>query len=299
MRVNFFSPIRFSQHCLDEMAQAKRPIVLEKLSGRLDDILFQSSKGIEVKSVETNGTLLCDRIQVVDSIASLCLKALLVILVIPVIIALALKVIVRLYLYLQYSGKIREQEQAQELEEPVIPLVEAVTPPVLSRADIIEKFLTVELSSEQRKLLIKSTELLCSRGCASKEEYKERGILVDNVSRYHCNLPIEFRLTEIPGCSFIHYPGFLRTWDDGSQDIVTSVTKTCEVSRDRLDNTANFLLGVPVREGMTQEEVENLIQQGRQTNARLGVFGLETFYIGQTTFSLGGHVGVLIIKDLV
>ncbi|EPP27993.1 adherence factor domain protein, partial [Chlamydia psittaci 84-8471/1] len=39
MRVNFFSPIRFSQHCLDEMAQAKRPIVLEKLSGRLDDIL--------------------------------------------------------------------------------------------------------------------------------------------------------------------------------------------------------------------------------------------------------------------
>ncbi|AEG85607.1 hypothetical protein [Chlamydia psittaci] len=299
MRVNFFSPIRFSQHCLDEMAQAKRPIVLEKLSGRLDDILFQSSKGIEVKSVETNGTLLCDRIQVVDSIASLCLKALLVILVIPVIIALALKVIVRLYLYLQYSGKIREQEQAQELEEPVIPLVEAVTPPVLSRADIIEKFLTVELSSEQRKLLIKSTELLCSRGCASKEEYKERGILVDNVSRYHCNLPIEFRLTEIPGCSFIHYPGFLRTWDDGSQDIVTSVTKTCEVSRDRLDNTANFLLGVPVRDGMTQEEVENLIQQGRQTNARLGVFGLETFYIGQTTFSLGGHVGVLIIKDLV
>ncbi|SGA24076.1 adherence factor [Chlamydia abortus] len=52
---------------------------------------------------------------------------------------------------------------------------------------------------------------------------------------------------------------------------------------------------------MTQEEVENLIQQGRQTNALLGVFGLETFYIRQTTFSLGEHVGggVLIIKDLV
>ncbi|CCO02066.1 hypothetical protein BN356_5581 [Chlamydia psittaci 01DC12] len=298
MHVNFFSPIRFSQHCLDEMAQAKRLVVLEKLSGRLDNILFQSSKGIEVKSVEANGTLLCERIQVVDSIASLCLKALLVILVIPVIIALALKVIVRLYLYLQYSGKIREQVQVQELEEPVIPLVEAVTPPVLSRTDIIEKFLTVELSPEQRKLLIKSTELLCSRGCASKEEYEERGILVDSVSGYRCSLPIEFRLTEIPGYSFVHYPGFLHTWDDCSQDIVTSATKTCEVSRDRLDNTANFLLGVPVRDGMTQEEVENLIQQGRQTNALLGVFGLETFYIRQTTFSLGEHVGVLIIKDL-
>ncbi|AUS60019.1 adherence factor [Chlamydia abortus] len=44
---------------------------------------------------------------------------------------------------------------------------------------------------------------------------------------------------------------------------------------------------------MTQEEVENLIQQGRQTNALLGVFGLETFYIRQTTFSLGEHVGGL------
>lgn len=123
------------------------------------------------------GTLLCERIQVVDSIASLCLKALLIILVIPVIIILALKVLVRLYLYLQYSGKMREQE----LEEPVIPLVKAVTLPALSRKDIIEKFLTVELSPEQRKLLIKSTELLCSRGYASKEEYEERGILVDNV----------------------------------------------------------------------------------------------------------------------
>ncbi|WP_349821430.1 adherence factor [Chlamydia abortus] len=295
MSVNFFAPLRFSQHCLDEMAQAKRPIVFEKLSGRLDDILFQSSKGIEVKSVETNGTLLCERVQVVDSIASLCLKALLVILVIPVIIALALKVIVRLYLYSQYSGKIREQEQAQELE----PLVEAVTPSVLSRADIIEKFLTVELSPEQRKLLIKSTELLCSLGCTSKEDYEEKGILVDNVSRHHYNLPIKFRLTEIPGCSFIHYPSFLRTWDDCSQDVVTSATKTCEVLRDRLDNTVNFLLGVPVTDGVTQEEVENLIQQGRQTNSLLGVFGLETFYIRQTTFSLGERVGVLIIKDLV
>lgn len=56
---------------------------------------------------------------------------------------------------------------------------------------------------------------------------------------------------------------------------------------DRLDNTVNFLLGVPVRDGMTREEVENLIQQGRQTNTLLGVFGLETFYISNYVFFRG------------
>lgn len=302
MSVNFFSPIRFSQHCLNEMAKAKRSVVLEKLSGHLDNIFFQSSKGIEIKSLEANGILLYERIQVVDSIASLCLKTLAVVLVVPVIIALVLKIIIRLYLYLKYAGNM------QEFKEPAAPLIENVvedviedaTPPALSRTEIIEKFLTkIELSQEQRDLLIKSTELLCSRGCSSQEEYEERGILVDSIPRYYDTLPIKFRLTEIPGFYFIHYPGYLHTWDDGSQDIVTSSNKTSEVLQKRLDITANFLLDMPIRNGITQEEVENLIKQGRETNACLGIVNVETFFIRQTSCSLGEHVGVLIIKDLV
>ncbi|QXE27041.1 adherence factor [Chlamydia buteonis] len=292
MSINFLTSIRFSQSCLNEMARDQKFTALEKLSGHLDSIFFQSSKGVEIKSVDANGVLFYERIKTVDSLASLCLKALLVILVVPVVIALVLKIIVRLYLYLKYSGKM------QELEEPVVLPIEVPSPSILTRKEIIEEFLTQpELSQEQRALLIKSTELLCSRGCTSKEEYEERGILVGSIPRRHT--PIEFRLTEIPGFSFIHYPGCLHTWDNGSQDIITSSSKTCDVLRQRLDATVNFLLGVPVRNDMTQEEVENLIKQGRQTNALLGIVGIETFSIHQTLFSLGEHVGVLIIKDLV
>ncbi|AFS24759.1 hypothetical protein [Chlamydia psittaci] len=315
MSVNFFTPIRFSQRCLNEMAEAKQSTFLEKLSGRLDGIFFQSSKGVEIKSLDANGVLLYERIKTVDSIASLCLKALLVILVIPVIIALVLKIIVRLYLYLKYSGNTQEVEEPavssteaktpsplahKESDVSVVPSRETPAPSILSRTEIINQFLTQPtLSQEQRSVLIKSTELLCSRGCTSKEEYEERGILIGSMPRNRNILPIEFRLTQVPGFSFIYYPGCLHTWDNGSQDIITSSTKACEVLRQRVDATVNFLLGVPLRNGVTQDEVENLIQQGRQTNALLGVVGLETFYIHQTLFSLGECVGVLVIKDLV
>ncbi|EPP35299.1 putative adherence factor [Chlamydia ibidis] len=292
--MNFFTPLRFSRQCLNEMTQSKKPTCLERLSGHVDNLLIQSSQGVEIKSLGKDGELSYERFKKVESITSLCLKALLVVLIVPVIIALILKIIVRVYLYLKYSGK------TQEIIAPVVPRIEPCIPVPLTRTEILEKFLTLpRLSQEQRSLLITSTELLCSRGCASQEEYANRGILIKDLPKKNSTQPIEFRLTGIPGCSFIHYPGRLHIWDSGDQDIISSSTRTCDVCRTRLDATVNFLMGIPVRNGATQEEVENLIKEESKTNPILGIVGVETFSIHQTMFSLGEHVGVLMEKDFV
>ncbi|WP_375797226.1 hypothetical protein O1W70_00005 [Chlamydia sp. 16-02] len=39
MSISFFTPLSFSQHCLGEIAEAGKSTLLEKLSGRLDELL--------------------------------------------------------------------------------------------------------------------------------------------------------------------------------------------------------------------------------------------------------------------
>ncbi|MEF9497082.1 adherence factor [Chlamydia sp. 04-14] len=310
MSVNFFTSLSFSQHCLGEIAEAGKSILLEKLSGRLDELFLQRSEGVEVKALGPNRGLLCERVTKTDSLASLCLKVLLVLLIVPVIIALVLKIIVRLCLYLKYPGKV--EEIAAPISSPK-PILEPTTKPAVSietvedvvevaavplaREEIIENFIMLpKLSQEQQNLLIESTALLNLSSFANREGYEEKGIFPGYVPWAGFTTPLTFELSGIPGLKFTYYPGYLATDAFGNQDIITSAARASDRFRERLGATADFLEGVPVTTDSTKEGVETLIKDGSKGDPKLGILNIEIFTVNQTANSIGENVGVIIEK---
>ncbi|BAE81203.1 hypothetical protein [Chlamydia felis Fe/C-56] len=291
MSVSFFTPLGFSQQCLGEIAQAGQTVFLERLAGYLDMLFIQRSDGLKIKALGHNKRLLAERVKKVDSLVSLYLKVLLVLLIVPIIIALVLKIIVRLCLCIKYSGGI------QEVQEVVVPIVEetdvvgeaTVFPSrLLSREKIVEKFVTLpKLSEVQRDLLIKSIELLYSRGCATPKDYADRGILVRYMHTY--TSPIIFELIGIPGITCTYCPDYLREENRG-RNIVRSSDRAIFVCEERRDLTSKFLESRSITMDTTQEEVEELLKEKRKSEPLLGIFRVETFFIK------GQPVGVLLAK---
>ncbi|WP_375793461.1 adherence factor [Chlamydia sp. 12-01] len=308
MSVNFFTPLRFSQQCLGEIAQAGKSTLLEKLSGRLDEVFIQSSKGVEIKALGPDkGGLLYERVKGVNTAASLCLKVFIALLIVPVIIALILKIIVRLCLYLKYSGKAQEIIVSTPSTTSAVGsmnLVDKTTKiqgRTLTREEIVDKFLTLpKLSDKNRNLLIESTKLIVSRSCKSLKEYKKKGILFKLMPKEN-EYAITFELEKIPGLYFTYYSGssgFVKADEECKKDVVSSSKRTISKFQDLLGITIDFLTSVPVTTNSTQEEVDALIKDGLRRDVRLGIFNVEVFDINKSESSPGESIGILIRKNL-
>ncbi|MEF9497081.1 adherence factor [Chlamydia sp. 04-14] len=305
MSVNFFTSLSFSQHCLGEIAEAGKSILLEKLSGRLDELFLQRSEGVEVKALGPNRGLLCERVTKTDSLVSLCLKVLLVLLIVPVIIALVLKIIVRLCLYLKYPGKIISSPKPilEPTTKPAVSIetvedvveVEAIP---LTREEIVKQFLQPFcLSEEDENKLIQGVTTFISRSYKTVGEYRENGILITSLP-FENEMPYSFQLTTLPGYEFTYAPGRLQQGLNGL-DIVTSTTRMNTRLQCYQDETAKFLESKHVTRESTQQEIEALIREGKRTNRYVGITGVAIFNVGDDlrVGSLGETVGIFIDRQ--
>ncbi|WP_201456968.1 hypothetical protein [Chlamydia sp. 17-3921] len=212
MFVKFSTPVSFSDGFFEKKTNEGKNTSLEKLVQLIDSCCSVLQKtGIEVKSVSKDRVLIYDRTLLKSSCLEKSIKILMCLLIVPMIILLALKLILRFALSIKYSGFLLDQEV-----EPVKPVIRKPEPtPVkkvekkhikLTDREIEKTYLTLRFSRKEEKDIEKITETIFSLG-ATITSLEGQGIHVSSDPSLKNDLV--FTCEQFPNITFKYYHGRL------------------------------------------------------------------------------------------